>query len=73
MNYTRDCFQRIVWNPTEEVADLRASDPIAKLPATPLKAGTPVSLEAAAASDIELFFQVLSPYNVHCMETCAFV
>jgi hypothetical protein len=57
-----DCFQRIVWNPTEEVADLRSSDPIAKLPATPLKADTPVSLEAAAASDIELFFQVRSPF-----------
>eukprot|EP01043_Picozoa_sp_COSAG02_P019132 COSAG02_NODE_913_length_15994_cov_6.140484_7_plen_225_part_00 len=51
-------LKRIVWNPTEEVAELRSSDPIAKLPATPLKADTPISLEVSTASDIELFFQV---------------
>jgi hypothetical protein len=51
-------LKRIVWNPTEEIASLRSSDPIAKLPATPLKADAPVTLKAAAYSDIELYFQV---------------
>ena len=50
-------LKRIVWNPTEEVAGLRSPTPIATLPLTPLKADTPVSLKAAGASDIELFFQ----------------
>jgi sucrose-6-phosphate hydrolase SacC (GH32 family) len=52
-------LKRIVWNPTAEVAALRSATPIAKLPATPIPAGgTPVSLKAAKASDIELYFEV---------------
>ena len=51
-------LKRVVWNPAEEVAALRAPAPIATLPMSALKPGTAVRMAAATAGDIELFFKV---------------